>query len=250
MFAISAILILWAVLTQPYIKALSGKQYALATTVTVVVLFGATWFSWVHLAPEHSEDTVIARTILNGVEKLFQKYRLPMPVPVPARPQPQPADPPPDVTLKLIYRELPALVLVNQGSSIAPDTKWTIALWNLALPERDDPLSIPVSTFDWIKKNDASGPLNLFDATLVKPLIKAGDHLFGSATVTCTDCSRGHTFVVDMVVGQGGWYGEIEDERNGRLIIPRNLKKDFRDQYFSETPSLVPMASRFSIQDQ
>ena len=59
----------------------------------------------------------------------------------------------PDVALRFVYPKSPALVLVNQSAVIARDIKWTVVLWNMDLPDRNDPLPIPVSTFDWITDN-------------------------------------------------------------------------------------------------
>src|SRR5437867_4452348 len=83
------------------------------------------------------------------------------------------------------------LVIVNSSGSLARDIKWIVVLWNMDLPDRDDPLPIPVSTFDWIKPHQEGGPQNLFSGANVAPLLKPGDRLFGSASVNCPNCVRG-----------------------------------------------------------
>jgi hypothetical protein len=75
-----------------------------------------------------------------------------------------------DVSLRFVYPKSPALILVNNSDVIAKNIKWSVALWNMDLPDRNDPLPIPVSTFDWIKPHDEGGPQNLFNTPLVCPL--------------------------------------------------------------------------------
>ena len=142
----------------------------------------------------------------------------------------------------------PLLVIVNQSSVVARDIKWTLALWNMELPDRDDPLPIPVTTFDWLRPNDESGPTSLFDTPLVAPLVKKGDRLFGSIGITCPTCSLGRTYIVYIVWGTGGWFAEIEDPKAGAVIIPTNLHREFRDKYFDALDATVPSEKRIPIQ--
>lgn len=153
----------------------------------------------------------------------------------------------PIVALRFVYPKNPALMIVNTSDWMARDIKWVVALWNMDLPERNDPLPIPVSTFDWIKPRDEGGPQNLFGSPLVSPLLKPGNRLIGSATVDCPECVNGKTYFVYIVWGSGGWYSEIEDEKSGKLIIPINFLKETREQYFKEIEALVPEKSRIPI---
>lgn len=159
----------------------------------------------------------------------------------------EPAHKTPDVAIRFVYPKSPALILVNQSSVIARDIKWSVALWNLNLPDRNDPLPIPVSTFDWIKPHDEGGPQNLFDGSLVAPLLKPGNQLFGSASVTCPECARGRTYVVYIVWGEGGWFSEIESETSGKILIPPNFLQPSRSEYFKALEAMVLVQSRMPI---
>ena len=153
----------------------------------------------------------------------------------------------PDVRLRFVYPKSPALMLINSSDALARDVKWTVVLWNLDLPERDEPLPIPVATFDWLKPGQQGGPQNLFGSNTVAPLIKQGDHLFGSASVNCPTCSRGRSYIVSIVYGEGGWVAEVEREKSGNLFIPPNLRKETRDTYFKTLEETTAAESRIPI---
>ena len=153
----------------------------------------------------------------------------------------------PDVALRFVYPKSPALILVNQSSVVARDIKWMVALWNLDLPDRNDPLPIPVSTFDWIRPHDEGGPQNLFDGPLVAPLLKAGNRLLGSASVACPECARGRTYVVSIRWGEDGWFSEVESETSGKVLIPPNFLEPSRIEYFKGLEVMVPTQSRTPI---
>jgi hypothetical protein len=78
---------------------------------------------------------------------------------------------PPEVTLQFVYPQSPALQLINISNKVARDIKYMVTMWNLDLPERVEPLLIPVSTFDWIRPHEASGPQSLFFAPQVASLL-------------------------------------------------------------------------------
>jgi hypothetical protein len=153
----------------------------------------------------------------------------------------------PDVSLRFVFPEAPSLVLENNSDVVAKDGKWEVALFNMDLPDRNEPLPIPVSTFDWIRPHSVSGPQALFASTSVSSLLKPGDRLFGSAAVICPACSRGHTYLVYIEWGKGGWFSEIEDQKSGLLPIPRNLLKETRMEYFDRGLSGVPRSKRVPI---
>jgi hypothetical protein len=156
----------------------------------------------------------------------------------------------PDVALRLIYQKSPALILVNQSSTIARNIKWAFAIWNIDLPDRNDPLPIPISTADWIKAHEESGPQSLFETSLVNPLLKPGDRLFGSASVDCSDCDRGRTYIVYIVWGDTGWFAEVENDKTGKLIIPNNFLKPARMEFFKTLEAAVPVQSRITIKEK
>ena len=173
--------------------------------------------------------------------------------PTQQKPQPPlspPKESPADVALRFVYPKSPALIIANLSHSLVRDIKWIVALWNMDLPDRNDPLPIPVSTFDWLKAREESGPQNLFNGPFVAPLLKPGNRLFGSASVDCPACARGRTYIVYIVWGQGGWFSEVENEKSGSVIIPGNFLKDSREKYFKALETSIPENSRLSIAER
>jgi hypothetical protein len=128
--------------------------------------------------------------------------------------------------------------------------KWVVALWNTNLPDRNDPLPIPIGAFDWLRQHTESGPQNLFGAPGVSPLLKEGDHLLGSASIACARCKRGRTFVLSIVWGESGWFSEVVGETSGDVLIPRNFLKETREGYFRQLEVLAPKKSRIPIRDR
>lgn len=62
-----------------------------------------------------------------------------------------PAAAPPNVEARFVYDGDPNLVIMNVSDAIARNIKWAVGVWDLDLPERNDPLPIPIATFDWIR---------------------------------------------------------------------------------------------------
>ena len=155
----------------------------------------------------------------------------------------------PEVGLRFVYPKSPALIIVNKSPVLARDITWTIALWNMNHPERVQQLPIPsVSTLGWVKPNDESGPINLFDDPRVTDLIKPGDRLFGMAAVQCVPCARGRTYVVSIVWGESGWYSETE--ASGEALIPGNQDAETLRGYFKGLEEVSPQESRVSIENE
>lgn len=149
--------------------------------------------------------------------------------------------------LRFVYPAAPALVIENPSDLVARDIKWMVVLWNMDLPDRNDPLPLPVTLFDWIKPHEESGPQGLFNNALVAPLVGPGNRLFGSASVNCPDCSRGRTYIVHIVFGQGGWVSEVEDKKAGEILIPPKFSRDRREEYFKALEAAAPASLRIPI---
>ena len=182
-------------------------------------------------------------------EKLLETLQKTSAAPKPQiQPPPSPPIKLPEVTLKFVGPKEPSLVLTNISDAIARDIKWTVVLWNVDHPEREDPLPIPVSTFDWIRPRDVGGPQSLFNSSLVKPLLKNGERLFGSAAVICPECVRGRTFWVYIEFGKGGWYAEIESEKRGKLYFPKPRPGQEPDAFLREVFTIIPENSRKAIE--
>lgn len=209
-----------------------------ACFLLIIALFFLGRASW----PPSVQETVKANSTVTNTPSPHTPTE-PKSIPTVPKPKLQ------DVALRFIYAREPALVIVNRSNSTARDIKWTLAIWNMDLADRNDPLPIPVSTFDWIRPHRESGPLNLFGSLSVAPLLKSGDHLFGSASIICPDCFRGRTYVVYIVYGQSGWYSEIQSETSGDLIVPKNFLRDNRETYFKELEATIPQKNRIPIVD-
>lgn len=154
---------------------------------------------------------------------------------------------PTDVALRFVYPKSPALIITNLSDSVARDIKWSVVLWNIDLPDRNDPLPIPTQTFDWMKGHDEGAPLDLFSSPLVSPLLKNGNRLLGSALVDCPTCTRGRSYIVYIVWGQEGWFSEVENKMSGKLLIPINFLRESRERYFKALEAMVPEKSRLPI---
>src|SRR5208282_3227381 len=153
----------------------------------------------------------------------------------------------PNVSIRFVYPKSPALMFVNPSDLVARDIKWAVVLWNMDLPDRNDPLPIPSSSVDWIKPHDEVGPTSLFGTPIIAPLLSAGNRLFGSAMVDCATCARGRTYIVYIVLGEGGWFSEINKNHPGKLLVPHNFSKETREAYFGLLDSLVPRSARIPI---
>jgi hypothetical protein len=165
----------------------------------------------------------------------------------------RPNPPEPDqreLRLRFVHTQTPSLLIENPTDSVIRDIKWAVILWNLDMPDRMDPLPIPVETFDWLRPHTRGGPLSLFGAPSVASLVKPGNRLFGSASVICPDCTRGRTYIVFIMVGQGGWYFELESEVSGNPALPSNMKLEMRELYFRELEALAPADKRVAITDE
>jgi hypothetical protein len=58
--------------------------------------------------------------------------------------------------------------------------------------------------------------------------VKLGDRLVGSAFVDCPECSKGHTYLVSITYGQGGWFVELKSDKTkkGGPATPLNTSLD------------------------
>ena len=74
----------------------------------------------------------------------------------------------PDVTLRLVYPESPAVMLINLSDVVAREVKYWAAIWNF---ETKNTLPIPVSTFDYIRAHEGGGPLAFFGLPNVQSLL-------------------------------------------------------------------------------
>jgi hypothetical protein len=120
-------------------------------------------------------------------------------------------------------------------------------------PGMHDPLPIPASTYDFLRPRQSSNPIDLFGTPLVVPNLKKGQRLIGSASVDCADCAHGHTYVVNIVWGESGWYAEVTrakgQELHGKILMPENPYAEAVPIFYQSLLALVPEADRIPIQE-
>jgi hypothetical protein len=156
--------------------------------------------------------------------------------------------PQPDIFLKLVFPEAPALVIVNPSDAVARDMKYAVVLWNSSLPDGAEPLQplqIPTGTFDWLKGHTEGGPQILFTAS-ISSLLKPGDKLYGSVNVNCPTCVRGRSYLVYIEWGKGGWTAETSDPK-GMIVIPAKNTLEGRVGYFQQIEQEVAADKRIPI---
>jgi ABC-type multidrug transport system fused ATPase/permease subunit len=153
----------------------------------------------------------------------------------------------PEVVLSLVHTASPAVSLHNVSNAVANNIKWGIILWNTTHPDPSfTPLQIPIQMFDWIKPGQYGGPEDVFSR--VSSQLQPGDRLVGCAFVDCPDCIKGHSYLVEIVWGQGGWYSEWASG-NGNPVYPINWSVEGKEGYFAQIEA-TPLAYRVAITPQ
>jgi hypothetical protein len=167
----------------------------------------------------------------------------------------------PDVTLKLTSKKSPMIVLTNISNKVAQNIKWSVWLWNLddqkmkatkeptEASEFPQPLQIPTQTFDFIRPHSFGGPMILFVSPAVSSKVKVGDRLMGSASVVCPDCARGHTYIVYIVLGEGGWFYELNSETSGYPRVPEHVSIEGIKQFSAAALESIKEQDRIVITD-
>ena len=155
---------------------------------------------------------------------------------------------PPDVKLKFIYPNSPALILYNDTSTPAQNALYSFGLWNLDSPpdQMTNPLPVPSAKADYVRSHEAVGPQNIFDAPGVKSRLKAGDRIFGFVTVSCPDCKTRREYWLSIKWGDSGWFSELDADKHVDMFslskeIPR-ISKSF-DAFVSD----IPLAERHPV---
>ena len=157
----------------------------------------------------------------------------------------------PDVSLALVDISSVAVLVVNAGDMVVRDPKYSLLLWNLDLPDRQDPLPIPVTGLkDWVRPHENLGPQAAISLPTVQPLVQLGNRLLGYMSVSCPDCKRTKYYWVYVVAGQHGWYSELPDGKypatNGLFrLIPGIRQRSDAESFFDD----IPQASRIPIVD-
>ncbi|HEX4043987.1 MAG TPA: hypothetical protein VHY10_19985 [Xanthobacteraceae bacterium] len=154
----------------------------------------------------------------------------------------------PEVTLSFVSKPDPLIQLHNISRATASNIKWMILAFDLdSYPRTKQPLPIPAETFDFLSAGSSSLPTELFERPNISGLVKKGDKIFGSASVHCPLCKRGYTYVFSIVLGRGGWYGEVAKITNANIVTPADMEHVVEaEQAFTE---LIPIQKRIEIED-
>jgi hypothetical protein len=160
----------------------------------------------------------------------------------------------PEVGLRFVSPQAPMIVLDNKSGAIAKEIKWIAAIWNadnlrgyIQGSDGYDPLPIPVQTFDVLRPHTSSGGQGVFLQSKNAGYIRPGNRLIGSAGVICPNCSRGYTYFVYIVWGQGGWYAEDRSTVEGEVRVPTRITRDNLEAYFAMI-SQIPETERHQIE--
>ena len=96
----------------------------------------------------------------------------------------------PNIAMRLIYPERPAIVLENNSDATAMYIKYTVALFNIGGPDAGKPLQIPIKVFDFIKEHEIGGPQVIFDPPQIDKTPPKGQKLFGWVQISCPECVK------------------------------------------------------------
>lgn len=146
----------------------------------------------------------------------------------------------PEVKLRLVHPISPMIVLDNTSGVVARDIKKMIGIWNaddlrtyVQGSSGNDPLPIPISTFDVLRPHVSSGGEGVFQQSVNAGYIKPGNRLIGSIGVVCPLCSRGYTYFVYIIWGKEGWFSELTEYKEGEVVVPSRITKENLEVYFS-----------------
>lgn len=154
-----------------------------------------------------------------------------------------------DVAMKFIMsgpQKSLSISFVNRSNFVVRDIHWAMILWNTRLNQPD---SIPIHVYpiDWIKKHEETGRVAVFERAPSD--VTNGDVLIGTAALDCPKCTS-KSYVLDLVWGDRGWYGEVKRQANGPLLIPKDgLSAAGRDIYFKQVVTLVPQNHRVDMRE-
>jgi hypothetical protein len=158
------------------------------------------------------------------------------------------ADAQPLVGLKIVGAKGPAVACVNESDTIAHDILWEVVLWNRDTLEIQ-PLPIPTQKFEWLRPHDEGGA---YDISHWFAQLKPGTHLIGTAMISCPNCVIGRTYIVSIIVGEGGWFSEINPGpgKQGKLLVPLHPESDgAMAKFLNELEVGVPVSNRIPIED-
>jgi hypothetical protein len=128
----------------------------------------------------------------------------------------------PDVKLRLIRPDNPALRMLNDSDGIARGIVWQPAFFNADNPDvMKSFLERAGGEFKFLRPHRESGPFQLIDQFH----LPAGTRVIGSIGVSCPTCTKARSYWVWIEVGKGGWYYENPEDTGGGPQVPPNVNQ-------------------------
>ncbi len=159
-------------------------------------------------------------------------------------------DPKPDISLVLAYPQSVSLLIRNDSTVVARDSKYSVLFWNLELlPESMQPLPIPVGSHDWVRPGRRGGPYGILSRPTSRGLINPGDRIFGYISLSCPECSTDKVYWVFFKHGQGGWYAEKRQKFSGGITALVKMLPMVRSDP-NAALRFIPQNDRVQIRDR
>jgi len=153
---------------------------------------------------------------------------------------------PANLSLRFVYPNEVSLIVDNaQGAGLADRPKYWAQLIDLD-NIHGNYLQIPVSMGDYIRSGDFLGPAQFMGLPAVKSLVKPGDRVFGSVSVSCPTCIKTRTYWLYVKVGEGGWYEE--QQGSGKTIGSLQAAETIAPNFDAYAAIFAPPDKRISIQ--
>jgi hypothetical protein len=153
----------------------------------------------------------------------------------------------PDLRLRLVHPQEVAIEIHNSKvRGVADRPRYGVALIDLESP--NDFLRIPTAVGDYIRPGEFWGPNEFMGIDAVKAVVKPGDRIFGSVSVSCPTCVRSRGYWIYIKAGDGGWYAEQEGLPKG--ISNVDAAKQIAGDFETYANTLAPSAKRIPIAQQ
>jgi hypothetical protein len=155
----------------------------------------------------------------------------------------------PDAALEVGRVDDPQITVINRGSGLLREPRYTLALADLDNARWNDKgvlpvLRINVPTFsqnDWLKPGHGFGGFPIFDGqNRPEPMAR----IFGWASCSCPTCDIERYYYIYLVFGAEGWYYEIPEGRTFNRSFFNALFGKTRDEQASMLLAGIPVASR------
>jgi hypothetical protein len=151
----------------------------------------------------------------------------------------------PDLTVRLVHPQEVAIVIDNAShAGIADRPKYGVALTDVDNLGADF-LKIPTQMGDYIRPGESWGPNELMGIDAVKSVVKHGDRIVGSVSISCPTCMKTRGYWVFIKAGDGGWYAE--QEGSPKAIANRAAAEKLASNFDAYADILAPKSKRTPI---